>query len=282
MDGKNKAEIVRAQFGGRDPLFGISGKLPKMIELRLDMIRLNPDQPRKAFDDQSIEELASSIDRHGLLQPVTVKRLPEGDGYLLVAGERRYRAFQKLGRPAIPAIITDGNVAEIAIIENLQREDLKPLEQAEAVARLMEAYGYSQEQVGQIIGKARNTVNELLQLNALPEEIKEESRTSDIAKSVLIEVTRLKDPEAQRVLWHKVKTGGTVRKARANKAAGEVKDNLTPTAKALAAARGLTRRLQELKPGELIANRDQFEEIRAVKAQIDELIRRHQDEMASP
>ncbi len=271
MDASDK---VRSQFGGRDPLFGTRGKLPKLVELRLDMVRPNPDQPRKIFDDESAAELASSIEQHGLLQPITVKRIPEEDAYLLVAGGRRYRATQKLGRETITAIITDGNADEIAIIENLQREDLKPLEQAEALGRLMEKYDYTQEQLAKIIGKARTTVTELLQLTTLPQEIREESRTSDIPKSVLIEIVRAKEPEAQRALWERVKNGGTVRSVRATKKSGEVKDAqiLTTTTKVLAAARGLLRRLEELQPGELTANHDQYQELMRVKAQIDELV----------
>src|SRR3954468_4075360 len=276
MDASQK---IRAQFGGRDPLFGAGGKAPKLVELRLEMIRLNPDQPRKTFDEQSIKELASSIDQHGLLQPITVKRVPDEEAYLLVAGERRYRAVQKLGRETITAIITDGNVAEIAIIENLQREDLKSLEQAEALARLMDTHGYTQEQLAKIIGKARTTVTELLQLTGLPEEVKQESRTSDIPKSVLIEIARTKQPEAQRALWEKFKGGGTVRSIRATKKGGEVKDPqpMTPTTKVLAAARTLACRLEELAPGELIANQDQYSELVRVKGQIDDLLRRKAD-----
>src|SRR4051794_27785415 len=150
MDAKKKTEIVRAQFGRRDPLFGPGGKLPKLVELRLETIRLNPDQPRKTFDETTLAELASSIEQHGLLQPVTVKRVAGEDEYLLVAGERRYRAVQKLGRETIIAIITDGNADELAVIENLQREDLRPLEQAEALARLLDAHGYTQEQLARV------------------------------------------------------------------------------------------------------------------------------------
>ena len=208
------SEKVRASFGGRDPLFGAGGKPPKLVELRLDLVQLNPDQPRKTFDEESIAELASSIEQHGLIQPVTVKRIPEEDAYLLVAGERRYRAIQKLGRKTIAAIITDGNADEITVIENLQREDLKPLEQADALARLMEKHGYNQVQLAKVLGKGRTAINELLQLTTLPEEIRRECLTSDTPKSVLIEIVRAKEPEVQRVLWEQVKNGSTVRSVR--------------------------------------------------------------------
>ena len=279
MDAKKNADVVRAQFGGRDPLFGGAGKLPKLVELRLEVIRLNPDQPRKTFDEETIAELASSIEQHGLMQPITVKRLPEEDAYLLVAGERRYRAVQKLGRPTVTAIITDGNPDELAVIENLQREDLRPVEQADALARLMEKHGWSQEQLGKVVGKARNTVNEILRLATLPEDIKVESRTSDTPRSVLIEIVRAGDVDAQRALWQQHKSGGgTVRAIRARKSAPPTSDTppYTPTAKAVAAARGLLRRLQEIEVGELGANRDQYDELLRVKGEIDDLIRQHQ------
>lgn len=279
MDAKKNADVVRAQFGGRDPLFGGAGKLPKLVELRLEVIRLNPDQPRKTFDEETIAELASSIEQHGLMQPITVKRLPEEDAYLLVAGERRYRAVQKLGRPTVTAIITDGNPDELAVIENLQREDLRPVEQADALARLMEKHGWSQEQLGKVVGKARNTVNEILRLATLPEDIKVESRTSDTPRSVLIEIVRAGDADAQRALWQQHKSGGgTVRAIRARKSAPPTSDTppYTPTAKAVAAARGLLRRLQEIEVGELSANRDQYDELLRVKIEIDDLIRQHQ------
>ena len=276
MDVNKNAEVVRAQFGGRDPLFGASSKLPKLVELRLETIRLNPDQPRKTFNEATLAELASSIEQHGLLQPITVKRIPNEEEYLLVAGERRYRAVQKLTRPTITAIITDGNADELAVIENLQREDLRPLEQAEALARLLETHGYTQEQLAKVIGKARTTVTELLQITTLPAKIKEECRTSDIPKSVLVEIVRAKEPEARLALWEHLKGGGTVRAARATKKSGQVKDaqTFTTTTKALAAAKGLLRRLQELAPGELTANHDQYQELVRVKAEIDELMER--------
>jgi ParB family transcriptional regulator, chromosome partitioning protein len=268
------SERVRAAFGGRDPLFGAGAKTPKLVELRLELVRLNPDQPRKTFDEESIAELASSIEQHGLIQPVTVKRVPGEDAYLLVAGERRYRAVQRLGRETVTAIITDGNADEIAVIENLQREDLKPLEQAEALARLMEKHGYNQVQLAKVLGKGRVAINELLQLASLPEDIREGCRTSDTPKSVLIEIARTKDPDAQHALWERVKGGGTVRSVRATKKNGEAKDAqpMTPTTKALAAARGLVRRLEELKPGELTANHDQYQELMRAKVQIDALL----------
>src|SRR5512143_1856977 len=166
-----------------DHLFGISKNLPKIIELDLGEIERNPDQPRKVFDETALRELAASIEQHGLIQPITVKRHADGLGYILVAGERRLRAFELLGRTSIPAIVTKGNADEIALVENVQRQDLSPLEEAEALSRLGQLYGYNQEDLARVVGKARNTVAELLSITTLPEEIKTACRTSDTAPS---------------------------------------------------------------------------------------------------
>ncbi|HQA25892.1 MAG TPA: ParB/RepB/Spo0J family partition protein [Candidatus Competibacteraceae bacterium] len=201
--------------------FATSPDLPRIVEVDLDRLMPNPDQPRKTFDEAALQELAASIDKYGLIQPVTVKETM-GDAYILVAGERRYRAHKLLGRTTIAAIVTQGNPDEIALIENLQREDLHPIEAAEALSTMMERYRYSQEELGRAIGKSRVTVNELLRLNALPAKIKAECRTSDtltLRKSVLIELARLDEPTEQLRLWEEIKTGQltTVRATRARK-----------------------------------------------------------------
>src|SRR5258706_11905861 len=106
----------------RPDMFGASADLPRIIEIDLDQIQFNPDQPRKYFDEQSIAELAASIEAQGLLQPILVKR-GAGESYIIVAGERRVRAHQKLERATIAAIVTEGDSEEIALIENIQREN---------------------------------------------------------------------------------------------------------------------------------------------------------------
>ena len=208
-----KGKLSRAMF------FQTSPDLPRIVEVDLDRLTPNPDQPRKQFDETALQELAASIEKHGLIQPVTVKEA-DGDTFMLVAGERRYRAHQLLGRTTIAAIITQGNPDEIALIENLQREDLNPVEAAEALATMMERHHYSQEDLGRTIGKNRVTVNELLRLNTLPQIIKDECRTSDtLRKSVLIELARLDDENAQLRLWEEIKNGrqATVRATRERK-----------------------------------------------------------------
>jgi ParB family chromosome partitioning protein len=219
MTNPDRPSTLRGKLS-RSMFFDTSLDLPRIVEVDLDRLTPNPDQPRKTFDEAALRELAASIERHGLIQPVTVKEAA-GDRYILVAGERRYRAHQLLGRTTIAAILTQGNPDEIALIENLQREDLNPIEAAEALAIMMERHRYSQEDLGRTIGKNRVTVNELLRLNTLPQKIKEECRTSDtLRKSVLIELARLDEESEQLRLWEAIKNGQlmTVRAAREHKA----------------------------------------------------------------
>jgi ParB family chromosome partitioning protein len=233
----------------RDVFFGTAPDLPRIIEVDVAKLRPNPEQPRTAFPDASLEELASSIAQHGLIQPIAVARDPEHpDGFLVLAGERRYRAFQRLGKETIPAIITTGDAAEIALIENIQREDLHPLDEARGLARLMHKHGYTQDEVSKVIGKARRTVGELLGLMALPQRIQEEWRTSAIAKSTLIEIARVSGEAAQLALWERVKHQGiTVRAARATKHGAAGAQTQEPaTTPVLAAGRGFVQRLQQV------------------------------------
>jgi ParB family chromosome partitioning protein len=217
-----------------DYMFGLSPDMPRIIEIELSKLRLNPDQPRKVFNEETIKELAASIEQHGLIQPISVVTDSESqDGFMIVAGERRYRAHQHLGKTTITAIITKGNSDEIALIENIQREDLSPVDQAEGLANMMTKHGYKQEELAKVIGKARTTVTELLSLNTLPDEIKNECRTSDMAsKSALIEIVRLGNTQDQLKFWEDMKQGGvrTVRAARAMKS-GEKGPSVKPSTK---------------------------------------------------
>ena len=192
----------------RPEMFGASADLPRITEIDIDKIEPNPNQPRKFFDEQSLQELAASIDAKGLLQPILV-RVGEGDTYTVVAGERRYRAHKLLNRPTIPAIITTGDSDELALIENIQRENLTPIEEAEGIQRLIEKHGYVHEDAARIVGKARNTVTALLKILTLPGDILEECRTSNIAtKTFLIELAGT-TTETQREVWDALKAGRT-------------------------------------------------------------------------
>jgi ParB family transcriptional regulator, chromosome partitioning protein len=263
---------VRAALGGRmrDALFGLSPDFPQVVELDLERIRPNPHQPRQAIDEAGLAELARSIERHGLLQPVVVKE--DGDGFVLVAGQRRVLAQRRLGRPTIFALVTTGDADELALIENLQREDLDPLDEAAALAGLLARHGYTQEQLGRLLGRRQSTISEALSLNALPAAIKAEYRASEqrVAKAVLVELARVKDPARQRALWAAARAGGTLRQLRARKAAGGAAE-ARPARKVLASGESFVRRLERLPAAEL-AERDHLRALLALRARIDALV----------
>jgi len=141
--------------------------------LPIEKIRPNPTQPRKLFDADLLDELAASIRENGILQPILVRR-GEGDGYQIIAGERRWRAAGRAGLQEIPVIIKEFNDAEglmVALVENIQRADLDPLEEAEAYSRLLRDHSLTQEQVGQAVGRSRAAVANTLRLLKLPQPI---------------------------------------------------------------------------------------------------------------
>lgn len=146
-----------------------------VIKVKLMDIEPNRDQPRKNFDEKALGELADSIAVHGVLQPLLVRPLPDS-GYQLVAGERRWRASRLAGLTEVPVIVkelTDSEVAEIALVENLQRENLDPIEEANGYRELGERFGYTQEKIAEIVGKSRSAVANALRLLNLPPQIME-------------------------------------------------------------------------------------------------------------
>lgn len=147
----------------------------KGITLKISEIEPNRSQPRKDFDDAALSELADSIAAHGVIQPLLVRPLVSG-GYQIVAGERRFRAARMAGLTELPVIIReldDAEFMEIALIENLQREDLSPLEEANGYRALMETHGLTQEEISKNVGKSRSAVANALRLLGLPEEIQD-------------------------------------------------------------------------------------------------------------
>lgn len=152
-------------------------------ELPINEIIPNRDQPRKTFDEAALEELAQSIKHHGVLQPLLVRPIPSG-GYQLVAGERRWRACRMAGLNKVPVVIkelTDTETMEIAIIENLQREDLNPIEEAEGLQALIDKCGYTQEEVAVSVGKSRPAIANSLRLLRLPQEVRDMTKNGEIS-----------------------------------------------------------------------------------------------------
>ena len=145
-----------------------------VLYVSIDDIRPNSAQPRKTFDDEKLEELSASIERHGVIQPVVLRKL--GKGYELVAGERRWRAARMAGLKEIPCIVkelTDEENMLLAIIENMQRKDLNPIEEAEGLKQMIDAYGLTQEQVSYSVSKSRPYITNSLRLLKLPGKVQE-------------------------------------------------------------------------------------------------------------
>ncbi len=151
--------------------------------LSINEIVPNKDQPRKTFDEGTLTELADSIRQHGVLQPLLVRPLPTG-GYQLVAGERRWRACRMVGLKEVPVVVkelSDTETMEIAIIENLQREDLNPIEEAEGLQALIDKCGFTQEEIATSVGKSRPAIANSLRLLRLPPEVLEMTKNGEIS-----------------------------------------------------------------------------------------------------
>ena len=210
---------VGDRFPSQDVFFGTSPDLPRIVELDMAKIARNPDQPRKSIDPVRLQELADSIATNGLIHPITVKRA-DMDQYMIIAGERRYRAFALLERASIPAIISEGSTDELALIENIQREDLTPIDEYQAIARLIDKHGYSQGDAATALGKSRVTINELMSLAGLASSILDEASGTKVSKSILVEIARAGNEATQLQLWEDVRGGAnTVRALRAQKKA---------------------------------------------------------------
>jgi len=182
-------EAARTPTAG-DPAEGVR-------EIEIARIRPNPRQPRMRFDEAALDELAESIAERGVLQPILLR--PDGDGFQIIAGERRWRAAQRAQLHAIPAIVRDvddSGTAELALIENIQREDLNAIEEADAYKQLIDLYGHTQEQLGKIVHKSRSHVANLLRLLELPEMIRQSLVRGDISMGHARAVATAPDPEA--------------------------------------------------------------------------------------
>ena len=167
-------------------------------EIEIARIKPNPNQPRMVFDEEALKELADSIAERGVLQPILVR--PEGDNFEIIAGERRWRAAQRAQLHVIPAIVRSGvdeaTTAELALIENIQREDLNAIEEAEAYRQLINRHGHGQDEVGKLVHKSRSHVANLLRLLDLPQSVKQSLLQGDISMGHARAVAAAPDPEA--------------------------------------------------------------------------------------
>ncbi len=178
-----------------------------LCEVRMDDISPNPNQPRREFDDDSLQELANSIRQIGVIQPITLRDMGDGT-YIIIAGERRWRASQRVGLTTIPAYIRtvdDENMMEMALVENIQREDLTALEVALAYQNLIEQHNLTQEQLSERVGKNRATVTNYLRLLKLPASIQMALRNREIDMGHARALLALADPEAQLKVFAEMK-----------------------------------------------------------------------------
>lgn len=175
-------------------------------EIDIDQIEVNPFQPRKNFDEESLQELASSIREIGIIQPITVREL-DSNKYQLITGERRYKAARIAGLKAIPAYVrkaNDQNMLEMSLVENIQREDLDSIEVAISYQRLIEECNLTQENLSERVGKKRSTITNYLRLLKLPAEIQLGIRDKIISMGHARAVINIPDPEAQLEIYHNI------------------------------------------------------------------------------
>lgn len=189
-------------------------KTRNVTEINLTDIKKNPYQPRKSIDDEKLKEMLQSIREHGVIQPVLVRKVDQG--YELVAGERRMRAAQLAKLEKIPAVIRDFNeneMLEISLIENIQRENLNPLEEAEAYKRLMEEFGFNQEKIAERLGKSRPVIANTLRLLSLEEKVKSYLKEGKISAGHARALASIEEMELQREVAEEIlKKNLTVRK----------------------------------------------------------------------
>lgn len=194
---------------GLDALLPETEGVRALQDIPVVSISPNPFQPRRRMDEASLRELASSLRRTGVLQPVIVR--PQGDGYQLIAGERRWRAAQIAGLERIPAVVreaTNAETLELALVENLLREDLNPIEEAEAYQRLLTEFQWSQEELAQRVGRDRSTIANALRLLKLPPLIQEDLREGRLTMGHARALLGLSSPRDQMRLREQIVTRG--------------------------------------------------------------------------
>lgn len=209
--GRGLGALLSSEAGPDEPTSDIS----------IDLIEVNPNQPRKLFDSAALQELTASIKASGVIQPVVVRRL--GERYQLIAGERRWRAARQAGLERIPAVVrdaTDAESLEMALVENLLREDLNPMEEAEAYQKLLAQFGWTQEELAQRIGRDRSSIANSLRLLRLPEVLQADLRAGRLTMGHAVALLSLTSPADQlrlreEILAHSWSVRATEQSARA-------------------------------------------------------------------
>lgn len=191
----------------------------ELVDMDMALVVPTEAQPRQLFNDDTIKELAESIEKNGLLQPIVLRPMASGK-YQIIAGERRYRAFKKLDRKVIPAIVRDykdEEVDKLQLVENVQREDLNPYDEAIAYLKLKEKYGLKQEDIAKAVGKSRPYISNMTRILSLEDEILEMLKKGEITVSHAKLILSLDTKEERLKLAHKIKDAGlTVKKTEEN------------------------------------------------------------------
>jgi ParB/RepB/Spo0J family partition protein len=234
------AAAAAAAAGSKPPTLAMAGRIfgkrrTVFSSIPIGEIQTNPKQPRQHFEEKALEDLAESIRKRGVLQPVIVRPEPAG-GYTLIAGERRLRASQRAGVAQIPAMMSEDDLLEVALEENVQREDLSPLEEAEALSLLASERSLSHGDLARVINKSRPYVSNTLALTRLPDDIKQEyfSLEAPASREIMISIARQESEEAMRVLWKRVKLDAiSVRSFRNEQRAANPEESSRPVLRAV-------------------------------------------------
>jgi ParB family chromosome partitioning protein len=243
----NASQFSKAIGRSKISLFGGDDE-PVILSLSPDQVRRRGDwQPRRHFDDERQQSLKDSITKHGQLTPIWVQATEEADTYYLVAGERRLIACEEL-ECNVKAFEVTGEPIELALIENMQRDDLNAIDLALAVVRLIDEHNYSQQSVAEIIGRDQPQVSRLLKVAGLPEEIRTEYVTSHstIGMTILMEIAAIDSPRLQKELWERVKEGATTKELRNAKRERKVAAVRPPVAKFFSAIKKIGAQVDEV------------------------------------
>jgi ParB family chromosome partitioning protein len=246
------------------------------FEVDITLIEANPGQARKHFADDEIQSLAQSLLNHGQLQPIIVRRMPGAQKWVIVAGERRYRAAKAAGWKHLLAVEHAGDDLVVSLVENLQRVNLSPVEEARGLSDLLAVRGISQEEVAGLIGKTKSYVSGLLGVLSLPNDFLDAVLTSElhISKNILIEAARLKDPDTQKKILADILSGtATIRDLREHNPSSSrkraiPKDSPFPSTKYFA-------RFQKTLLGlvNIALDREQINILKAIQADLSELLK---------
>lgn len=256
------------------------GKFRHTFEVPLAEVAPDTDQPRKSFDDESIAALAETMVAEGQLQPILVRRVTNSQSdkrWVIVAGERRWRAAQHAGWSSMLAIEHDGDAEVAALIENLQRVDLNPLEEATGIQRLIEKRGWNQSQAGEVLGKSRGEISSILKILTLPTDILEELTSErGVARNTLVELARVPDPVRQQELIEQARTGQltvkAIRLGRADLERPESAPTRKPSGFTFTSVDRMAQRLSEVRAQQLPLNSEDRERLRRLRAEIDQVL----------